>query len=158
MNLDKIKLSPTGNVLLFTVLNYIKETLEKYDFVHTRVFFPSPDGNEVLYIEQSRLIDELIEKFEIKNAFDSRNSEYFEFIKETSLDIMRLKISNESPDHYIYITQFTNKTITILIRDPEAFGITKLELIYKNDDFELKTIENLPSNPYTNPMCELSSN
>jgi len=97
-------------------------------------------------------------KFEIKNAFDSRNSEYFEFIKETSLDIMRLKISNESPDHYIYITQFTNKIITILIRDPEAFGITKLELAYENNDFELKSIENLPSNPYTNPMCELSSN
>ncbi len=152
----KVKLSPIGYNLFLEALTYCKDILSKSQKVHTRVFFPSKDQDTIFYIEQAKLIDELINKFDLKNPFDNRKSDYFEFIKETALDIMRLKISHESPEHYIYLTQFEDNTIDMIIRDPESFGITKVVLTYKNNDFDLIKIESLPSNPYTNPMCALS--
>lgn len=153
---DKIKLSPLGYEIFIEALTYCKEILDKNQKVHTRVFFPSKDKNEVLFIEQAKLIDELVNKFDIKNPFENRSSEYFEFIKETAIDIMRIKISQESPEHYIYLTQFEDNTVNFIIRDPESFGITSVILQYKNRDFDILKIENLPSNPYTNPMSTLS--
>lgn len=154
---DKVKLSAIGYNLFLEALTYCKEILEKSQIVHTRVFFPSKDKDEIYFIEQSKLIDELITKFDLKNPFDNRSSEYFEFIKETALDIMRIKISQESPDYYLYLTQFEDNTINMIIRDPESFGITQVILKYINHDFDVIKIENIPSNPYTNPMCVLSS-
>lgn len=154
---DKVKLSPIGYNLFLEALTYCKEILAKSQVVHTRVFFPSKDQDEIEYIEQSKIIEQLVEKFDIKNPFEQRQSEYFEFIKETARDIMRLKISKESPDHYLYLTQFEDKTLNLIIRDPEAFGVTNIILKYKNDDFDVIKIENIASNPYTNPMFTLST-
>ncbi len=153
---DKVKLSPIGYNLFLDALAYCKETLSQSQKVHTRVFFPSKDGQQIFYIEQAKIIEELINKFDIKNAFSNRESEYFNFIKETAIDIMRIKISQESSEHYLYITQFEDNTINMIIRDSESFGIINIILIYINDDFDVEKIENLPSNPYTNPMCSLS--
>jgi hypothetical protein len=154
---DKVKLSPIGYNLFLEALTYCKEILEKSQIIHTRVLFPAKNSDEVYFIEQAKLIDELINKFDIKNPFDNRNSEYFDFIKETALNIMRIKISQESPDHYLYLTQFEDNNINMIIRDPDSFGITKVVLKYVNNDFDVVKIENLPSNPYTNPMCVLST-
>lgn len=153
---DKIKLSSVGYEIFIEVLTYCKEIMDKNQKVHTRVFYPSKNKDVILYIEQAKLIDELISKFEIKNPFENRDSEYFEFIKETAIDIMRIKISQESPEHYIYLTQFEDSNINLIIRDPESFGITSVILKYNNRDFDIVKIENLPSNPYTNPMSTLS--
>ncbi|MFN3411933.1 MAG: hypothetical protein ACK4YF_07235 [Exilispira sp.] len=154
---EKVKLSATGYELFLEAITYSKEILDKGQIIHTRVFFPSKDKNQIYFIEQSKLIDELINKFNIKEPFENRNSEYFEFIKETALNIMRIKISKESPDHYLYISQTENNIINLIIRDPESFGITSIKLKYKNNDFDILKIENLPSNPYTNPMSNLST-
>ncbi len=154
---DKVKLSNEGYNIFLEALTYCKEVLDKGQIVHTRVFFPSKEKDDIYFIELSKLIDELIEKFELKNPFDNRKSEYFEFIKETALDIMRMKISQESPDHYLYLTQFEDNSINFIIRDPESFGVTKITLKYKNKDFDIEKIENMPSNPYTNPMSSLST-
>jgi len=153
---NKVKLSPTGYNLFLEALTYCKEIMTKSQKIHTRVFFPSKQGDEIFFIEQSKLIDELVSRFDIKNPFDNRESEYFDFIKETALDIMRIKISQESPEHYVYITQFEDSTINFIIRDPDSFGITNIILEYNHNDFDIQKIENMPSNPYTNPMCTLS--
>ncbi|MCX8057801.1 MAG: hypothetical protein N3A58_00100 [Spirochaetes bacterium] len=153
-DIDKLNLSPLGAELFDAVINIIESLLKTYGKLRTQVFYPKKKDNgeiEILSIELSKIIDQIIDEFGLKAPFDNKESQYFSFFRETALNILKIKIENESPTTYIFVSQ-NDDVITAIIRDPSYFGITKVIMNFESNNLILSKIEHLPSNSYTNPM------
>lgn len=152
--LSDLNLSPLGAELFDSVIDIIETILKTYGKLRTQVFYPKKNEKgeiEILSIELSKIIDQIIEEFGLKAPFENKESPYFSFFRETALNILKIKIENESPNSYIFVSQNEN-IINGIIRDPSYFGITKITMEYKIDSLYITKVEHLPSNSYTNPL------
>jgi len=150
-----LNLSDLGNEIYQFSLSVIEENIKKFGHIRSQVFYPKQVNDEeveILAIELSRIFDQLIDEFDIKSPFENKSSDYFNFMHETALNILKIKITNESPNLYIFVTQNEDNSINIIIRDSSSFGITKVNLIYAESLLKILNIERLPSNSYTNPL------
>lgn len=157
--MNKFKLSKKGKELLEFTIEHIESVLTKFNFLRTQVIYPGKT-DEFFSIELSKIFDQIIAEFNLKNPFNDKNSEYFAFLKETALKILKMKVESDSPDSYAFCYQTEDNKIIIIIRDPGSFGITKFVFdIEKNKNNSKKLIlkENIkmPSNAYTNPLFNL---
>jgi len=156
---NKLKLTETGKMLYDFAISRIEDIINQYNHLRTQVIYPGNE-NEIYILELSRIFDQLIEEFEIKSPFTDKKSEYFNFMKETALKVLKIKIASDSPEHYIFIYMDNEKNIFFIIRDPLVFGITKIMFAIEKEKnkkiLKILKIQHLPSNPYTNPLFQFS--
>jgi|GEM_PF-2017255 glycerophosphoryl diester phosphodiesterase len=154
INIENLNLSPLGVELFDSAINIVEDLLKSYGKLRTQVFYPKVEDNgevEILSVELSKILDQIIEEFGLKPPFDNKDSLYFSFFKETALNILKIKIETDSPNLYIFANQIENE-VYFIIRDPSYFGITKVTFIFNGEILIVKKIEHLPSNNYTNPL------
>ncbi len=149
--MEELKLSTKGIDLYNFSKKYISEQLKKFNNIRTQVFYPGDEG-DIYNLELAKILDQIIGEFDIKKPFYNKSSEYFNFMKDTALNIMRMKISNESASSYIFVSQGDDNRISFIIRDSAVFGITKISFGLSKGKLVLESVEHLPSNSYTNPI------
>lgn len=159
-SINELKFSIKGKDLYTFTIDHIEFLINKYNFLRTQVIYPAHNSNKFFSIELSKIFEQLVDEFKLKNPFDNKNSEYFAFLKETALKILKSKVESDSPDLYAFCYQTEKNKIVIIIKEPGTLGITKLIYSIKqiNNKYKklilLKNIK-LASNAYTNPLFSL---